>query len=77
MFSIHEFASTISTGRRISTSDSLQVNMILDKMSIEVFYDDGETVMTEIFFPKQPYTSLKINEGVPVIDIEANEFNFN
>ena len=23
------------------------------------------------------YTSLKINEGVPVIDIEANEFNFN
>ncbi|MCL6220675.1 glycoside hydrolase family 32 protein [Zunongwangia pacifica] len=72
-----EFASTISTGRRISTSDSLKVNLILDNMSIEIFYDDGKTVMTEIFFPKQPYTSLKVNEGVPVIDIEANEFNFN
>ena len=72
-----EFASTVSTGRRIATSDSLKVNLILDNMSIEIFYDDGKKVMTEIFFPKQPYTSLKINEGVPVIDIEANEFNFN
>ena len=73
----NEFASTISTGPRVSTSDSLKVNMILDNMSIEVFYDDGKTVMTEIFFPRQAYTSLKINQGVPVIDIQANEFNFN
>ncbi|WBL22484.1 glycoside hydrolase family 32 protein [Zunongwangia sp. HRR-M8] len=71
-----EFGSTVSTGQRISTSDSLKVMMILDNMSVEIFYDDGKTVMTEIFFPKQPYTSLKINEGVPVIDIEAAEFNF-
>jgi levanase/fructan beta-fructosidase len=32
----------------------------LDKTSIELFYDNGETVMTEIFFPLKPFETLSL-----------------
>jgi len=30
------------------------MNFILDRASIELFFDQGETVMTEIFFTNAP-----------------------
>jgi len=73
-----EFAGTVSYGIRTSSSDTLSVLMILDRTSIELFYDQGETVMTEIFFPKKPYTSLTVKaEGdFKLKNIEINQFNF-
>jgi levanase/fructan beta-fructosidase len=32
--------------------------MILDKTSIELFWDDGLTVMTEIFFLNAPFNQI-------------------
>ena len=34
------------------------MEFILDKSSIELFYDDGISVMTEIFFSNSPYETL-------------------
>ena len=36
------------------------MTLIVDQASIELFADDGLTVMTEIFFPSTPYTSIII-----------------
>ncbi len=73
-----EFAGTISYGPRTSSSDTLSVLMILDRTSIELFYDNGETLMTEIFFPEKPYTSFSVKaEGdFELKNIEINQFNF-
>jgi len=33
--------------------------VIFDKTSIEIFWDQGKTVMTEIFFPNAPLVHIK------------------
>lgn len=67
----------IATAPRTSTSDTLEILMILDRTSIELFYDNGGTLMTEIFFPKKPYTRLSVkSKGEFVVeDLEINQFN--
>ena len=37
------------------------MEFILDKSSIELFYDEGTIVMTEIFFSNSPYETLSLN----------------
>lgn len=58
-FSNH-FADKVSKAPRTSDDDLLEVEILLDKTSIELFYDEGETVMTEIFFPNSPMTQLEL-----------------
>jgi len=41
------------------------LEFVLDKMSIELFYDSGEAVMTEIFFPNAPYQTLTLRTDDP------------
>lgn len=55
-----KFIQKISTAPRISATDTLKVNFIVDRTSIEIFYDEGATVMTEIIFPEEPYNSFII-----------------
>ncbi len=38
----------------------VQMTMYVDRSSIELFADEGKTVMTEIFFPSEPFDDLKI-----------------
>jgi len=42
------------------------LSILLDKTSIELFADDGLTVMTALFFPKHPYTKciLQSKNGI-------------
>lgn len=45
----------------------MQVSLLIDVSSVELFADEGLTVMTEIFFPAKPYTKIQIelpNKGV-------------
>ncbi|PJJ07839.1 levanase/fructan beta-fructosidase [Flavobacterium sp. 1] len=55
-----EFAKKISTAPITSDFNSIDVRVIIDKTSIEVFYDNGKTVMTEIYFSDKPMDSFSI-----------------
>ncbi len=55
-----EFASKISKAPITSDFNSIDVRVIIDKTSIEIFYDNGKTVMTEIYFSDKPMESFKI-----------------
>ncbi|MCM8569025.1 glycoside hydrolase family 32 protein [Gramella jeungdoensis] len=69
-----KFTQKTSTAPRISKSDTLKVHFILDKTSIEIFYDDGATVMSEIFFPNEPYTRFTISSNA---NLTIEEFEIN
>ncbi|MEN3324752.1 glycoside hydrolase family 32 protein [Mariniflexile soesokkakense] len=75
-----KFANKISTASRTSTNKNLSGTIILDKTSIELFFDNGETVMTEIFFPNSPLDKLSIepkDQEFILGKIEINKLNFN
>jgi fructan beta-fructosidase len=38
----------------------MNLDIIIDKASIELFADNGLTVMTELFFSTKPYTTIEI-----------------
>lgn len=73
-----KFGASVSTAPRIAESSSLNAILILDKTSIEIFFDDGKTVMTEIFFPNYPWTEFSFAglEQFEVNSLEAYELNF-
>ena len=48
------------TAPRISGKSNVQLTLIIDDASVELFADNGLSVMTEIFFPKNSYSSLGI-----------------
>ena len=56
----NNFGSKPTIAPRFKKEDNLKINLILDKTSIELFFDEGETVMTEIFFPNEPFQSLSL-----------------
>lgn len=53
-----KFSDRIAIAPRISTQKDWTGKIVLDKTSIELFFDDGQTVMTEIFFPKVPFDNF-------------------
>jgi fructan beta-fructosidase len=61
-------------GPRSSTSKNIQLKLLLDASSIELFADDGSIVMTEIFFATEKYTHLKIrarSQGITTKSIQV------
>jgi len=75
-----DFGNHVSTGPRTSKETYLPVTIVLDKTSMEIFYDHGETVMTEIFFFNKPvsnFNALKTNSSYSVEDITINPLSFN
>ncbi|MEZ5058652.1 MAG: glycoside hydrolase family 32 protein [Saprospiraceae bacterium] len=57
------FSKPIIYGRRWSKSDSIELELFLDKASLEVFADGGKTVLTNIFFPSEPFQVLKFKSN--------------
>lgn len=61
----------LSIAPRWSNEGNLRIHAIFDRTSAEVFFDQGEPVMTDIFFPEAPFTKLTIEvngtsgEGMP------------
>ena len=75
-----KFSGTPSTAPRITASNSMDVHMILDKTSLELFIDNGKTVITEIFFSEQPWDTFSVGseeKDFTVDSFEAYELNFN
>ena len=52
---------------RFETDKKMEITLILDISSVELFADDGLTVMTEIFFPTTPYNQISIQSTKGVI----------
>ncbi|UBZ07286.1 glycoside hydrolase family 32 protein [Salegentibacter mishustinae] len=74
-----DFANKISVAPRISEDTELNGVIILDKTSIELFYDNGKTVITEIVFPNYPWEKLSItpeNGELSLDEIEAYQLKF-
>ena len=69
-----------SVAPRTAKSTALDIQFILDKMSLEVFYDKGETVMTEIFFSQAPFETLRLNttgNSIKIEDLQILELSKN
>ncbi len=74
------FSNKKSIAERISGSGKLTGSILLDKTSIELFFDEGSTVMTEIFFPNAPFETLSIETVSQdfILDLlEVNELKLN
>lgn len=48
------------TAPRFSNNQNIDVTMIVDNASIEVFADNGLSTMTEIFFPSEIYSNIQV-----------------
>jgi fructan beta-fructosidase len=48
------------TAPRVAVNENANITLIIDVASVELFADDGLTVMTEIFFPGSPYKKISI-----------------
>lgn len=46
---------------RISKSRNMDMILVIDKASVEMFADNGLTNMTAIFFPDQPFSTIVFN----------------
>jgi fructan beta-fructosidase len=45
---------------RFTYNKKMTISLVIDVSSVELFADDGLTVMTEIFFPNKPYSKIHI-----------------
>jgi fructan beta-fructosidase len=41
----------------------MDISLLIDVSSVELFADGGLTVMTEIFFPNKPYSKVSIRSA--------------
>ena len=65
-----------STAKRLEKSKGVNLTLVVDRSSVELFADDGLTVMTSIFFPTAPFTSIKINsEGLKISQLTLQELD--
>lgn len=55
-----KFSNTISKVNYDKKFNEITIQIVLDKTSLEVFYNNGEIVLTEIFFPRNPMQSLSL-----------------
>ena len=51
----------INTAKRISKDGNIEIRLLVDVSSVELFTDDGEVVMTSLFFPNSDFTHLEIS----------------
>ena len=74
------FAPNISVVKTPQNLEMLSVQILLDKTSIEVFLNDGEIVMTELFFPNYPLELFSItskDKSFNIENLKIQEFKFN
>ena len=74
------FANKISKAPFTTGFDKIDARVIVDKTSIEIFYNNGKTVMTELFFPDKPmqyFTVSNANAEYTIENLIINQLNFN
>ncbi len=54
--------------------ESVRLLIYLDVASIELFADDGRTVMTDIFFPKKPFNTVSVLASESDVNLKFGTF---
>ena len=74
-----KFASTVSKALLNKNQKTVDFKIVLDKTSIEIFYNNGEKVMTELFFTTETFTrfSASSNEDIEINNLIINQLNIN
>lgn len=65
----------ISYAPRIVDGATINFTMVLDVSSIEVFFDDGVTVMTSLFFPDAPFDRFGIRSRSGALNVDSLQVN--
>ena len=74
----HKFTATPSVAALGESQKSGTFHILMDKTSIELFYNDGKTVMTEIFFTSRPFNTLSAQSTIPfeINNLSINQLRF-
>lgn len=72
----NEGFAAVAVAPRFSNALNMDLSIILDKTSIELFADGGRTVMTALFFPSQPYTKWEIQSKEKITPTSMNLYSF-
>lgn len=59
--SFHKGFASRSTAPRFTPDKKMDIHLVIDVSSVELFADGGLTVMTAIFFPNKPYNKIQLN----------------
>ena len=75
----NKFANSVSKATLDETLTEIDIHILIDKTSVEIFYNNGTTVMTEIFFPSIPFENLDLytkNKSTSIIKtLEISQIN--
>lgn len=63
------------TAPRFTSNSMMDISLIIDVGSVELFADDGLTVMTEIFFPNKPYNKIQFQSSQKIMIKKLEYFN--
>ena len=68
---------TKHSASRLSNDNKMNITFIIDAASIEMFADDGVTIMTDIFFPKSLLNRLQISSPthLPIQTVQIDKLN--
>lgn len=71
------FADRISKAPLAKNYQNATFKIVLDKTSIEIFFNNGEKVMTEIFFPNESFSELSLSTDTKgsTLNINAHQIN--
>lgn len=66
----------LSTAPRFVAGAAMDLSLLIDKTSVELFADGGRTVMTALFFPTHPFTncSIQSKEGIYIKSLDTFSF---
>ncbi len=62
------------TAPRIAAGPGVELQLFLDATSVELFADDGLTVMTSLFFPRQPLATMRLvsDDGMALTSVAVH-----
>jgi fructan beta-fructosidase len=55
-----KFATKVHTAPRIRTGGPIKIRCFFDRSSCELFADQGEVTLTDIYFPNEDYSTIKL-----------------
>jgi len=68
------FANALHTAPRIPSGKTIRLHLFVDKASVEVFADDGATVITDLVFPSEEYTRVKLFAENGKVELTGAQF---